>query len=114
MNTAAITAFLAEKVGPFRGISGDRLDVLVEGSRLASYEANETILHQGDAASHFGVILSGAVQVSVLSDNAVRQSLGQLNAGDTFNEMALMTGDAVLADFIAKSRCEVLHDSEKR
>ena len=34
--------------------------------------------------------------------------LGQLKAGDTFNEMALMTGDAVLADFIAESRCEVL------
>jgi acetate kinase len=31
-----------------------------------------------------------------------------LKAGDTFQEMALMTGDAVLADFIAESRCEVL------
>jgi len=108
MHTAAIAAFLAEKVGPFRGISGDRLNSLVEGSRLASYEANETILHQGDSATHFGVVLSGTIQVSVLSDSAVRQPLGRLNAGDTFNEMALMTGDAVLADFIANSRCEVL------
>ena len=31
-----------------------------------------------------------------------------MKAGDTFNEMALMTGDTVLADFIAESRCEVL------
>jgi acetate kinase len=31
-----------------------------------------------------------------------------VQAGDTFNEMALMTGDAVLADFIAESSCEVL------
>jgi acetate kinase len=31
-----------------------------------------------------------------------------LKAGDTFNEMALMTGDAVIADFIADSHCEVL------
>ena len=37
-----------------------------------------------------------------------RQSLGQLKAGDTFNEMALMTGEAVPADFIAESRCELL------
>jgi acetate kinase len=31
-----------------------------------------------------------------------------LKAGDTFNEMALMTGDAVFADFISESRCDVL------
>ena len=34
--------------------------------------------------------------------------LEQLKAGDTFGEMALMTGDAVVADFIAESRCEVM------
>ena len=45
---------------------------------------------------------------SVLGDGGTRQLLGQLKAGDTFGEMALMTGDAMLADFIAESRCEVL------
>ncbi len=43
-----------------------------------------------------------------MANGGTRQLLGQLKAGDTFNEMALMTGDAVLADFIAESRCEVL------
>ena len=54
------------------------------------------------------MVLSGTVAASVLGDGGTRQSLGQLKAGDTFGEMALMTGDAVLADFIAESRCEVL------
>ena len=31
-----------------------------------------------------------------------------MKAGDTFGEMALMTGNPLLADFIAESRCEVL------
>ena len=65
-------------------------------------------MHCGAEATHFGVVLSGTVHVSRLGDGGVRQSLGRLKAGDTFNEMALMTGDAVLADFIAESRCEVL------
>jgi acetate kinase len=108
MNAAAIVALLKEKVGALGGISSEHLQSLVEGSRVASFEANETILHQGDAASHFGVVLSGSIQVSVVGDRAARQSLGRLNAGDTFNELALMTGDAVQADFIADSRCEVL------
>ena len=80
----------------------------MEGSRVVSFEANEAIMHRGDEATHFGVVLSGTVHASALGDGGARQALGRLKAGDTFNEMALMTGDAVLADFIAESRCEVL------
>jgi acetate kinase len=108
MNTSAIASFLKDKVSPFRDISTERLQPLVEGSRVGSFEASETIMHQGDEATHFGVVLSGAIHASVLGDSATRQSLGRLNPGDTFNELAIMTGDAVVADFIAESRCEVL------
>src|SRR6185369_12393705 len=101
-------SFLKEKVAPFRDMSTERLQTLVDGSRAESFEANEAITHCGAEATHFGVVLSGAVNVSRLGDGGARQSLGRLQAGDTFNEMALMTGDAVLADFIAESRCEVL------
>jgi acetate kinase len=48
------------------------------------------------------------VTASVPGDGGTRQSLGQLHAGETFGEMALMTGETVLADFIAESRSEVL------
>src|SRR6516164_2803241 len=108
MNTSAIASFLRDKVDPFRDISSERLQPLVDGSRVRSFEASETIMHQGDEATHFGVALSGTIQVSVLGDGAMRQSLGRLEAGDTFNELALMTGDVVVADFIAESRCEAL------
>ncbi len=105
MNTAD---FLKQQVGVFKSFSPERLQVLVEGSRVASFEANQAIAYQGDEAAHFGVVLSGTLNASVLGDGGARQLLGQLKAGDTFQEMALMTGDTVLADFIAESRCEVL------
>src|SRR5262245_15984065 len=108
MNTSAIVSFLKDNVRPFRDFPAERLQPLVEGSRVRSFEASETIMHQGDAATHFGVALSGTISVSALGDGATRQSLGRLQAGDTFNELALMTGNAVVADFIAESRCEVL------
>ena len=54
MNTSVIASFLKEKVSPFRDISTERLQPLVEGSRVGSFETNETILHQGDEATHFG------------------------------------------------------------
>jgi acetate kinase len=108
MNTSAIASFLKDKVSLFRDFSTEHLQPLVEGSRVGSFEANETIMHQGDEATHFGVALSGTIHVSALGDSSVRQSLGRLKTGDTFNELAIMTGDAVLADFTAESRCEVL------
>src|SRR5262249_47447686 len=108
MNTSAIASFLKDKVSPFRDISAERLQPLVEGSRARSFEAGETIMHQGDEATHFGVVLSGTVHASALGDGDARQSLGRLQAGDTFNEPALMTGGPVVADLVAESRCEVL------
>src|SRR4029453_1280045 len=71
------------------------------------FEAKEAIAHQGSEATHFAVVLSGTVAASAVFDGE-RQSLGQLNAGETFGEAALVTGNPLLADFIAQSPCEVL------
>jgi acetate kinase len=109
MNTPIeVGQFLKTKVPLFAAFTDERLADLVGGSRVASFEANEAIVHCGEEAAHFGVVLSGTVAASVIGDGGTRQSLGQLTAGNTFGEMALMTGDTVLADFIAESRCEVL------
>lgn len=101
-------SFLKEKVGPFRDFSAERLQALVEGSRVGSFEANEAIIHLGSEATHFGVVLSGEINVSAPGNGGARQTLGCLHAGDTFNELALMTGDTVPADFIAGSPSMVL------
>jgi acetate kinase len=108
MKTAAVASFLKENSPSFREFPLERLQALVDASRVASFEANETVMHQGDEATRFGVVLSGAIEASIVGDGAIRQPLGQLKAGDTFNELALMTGDSVPVDFIALSRCEVL------
>jgi acetate kinase len=100
--------FLKQQVPLFKVFPDERLQQMVEGSRVASFEANEAIAHAGTAATHFGVVLSGTVSASAFSDGGARQLLGQLKAGDTFGEAALMTGNPLLADFIAASRCEVL------
>jgi acetate kinase len=105
MNT---TDFLKQHVGLFKDFPDARLKQLVEGSRTASFEANEAIAHCGDEAVHLWVVLSGTVAASVPGDGGVRQDLGQLKAGDTFGEAALLTGNPLLADFIAESRSEVL------
>ena len=53
-----------------------------------------------------GVLMSGTVAPGI-GDGGVRQLLGQLNAGDTLARRPV-TGDPVLADFVAESRCQVM------
>jgi acetate kinase len=99
--------FIKERVGLFKDFSAERIKELVDGSVVRPFEAKEAIAHQGSEATHFAVVLSGTVAASAVIDGE-RQSLGQLNAGETFGEAALMTGNPLLADFIAQSPCEVL------
>jgi acetate kinase len=103
-----VPVFLKQQVGLFKDFSDERLQKLANGSRIRSFEANEAVAHQGEEATHFYVVLSGTVTASVIGQDGRPQPLGRLKAGETFGEMALMTGDTVLADFIAESRCEVL------
>src|SRR4051812_21992178 len=100
--------FLKQQSEMFKDFSDERLQLLVDGSRVGSFEANEAIAHQGAEATHFSVVLSGTVAASVSGNGGGRQLLGQLKAGDTFGEAALMTGNPLIADIIAESRCEVL------
>jgi acetate kinase len=99
--------FIKERVGVFKDFNDVRIKELVDGSVVRSFEANEAIAYQGTEATHFAVILNGTVAASVVSDGK-RELLGQLKAGETFGEQALMTGDPSIADLIAESHCEVL------
>jgi len=108
LNTFAIATFLKENVRSFGDFSIEHLQALEKNSRVASFAAGEIVMYQGARATHFGVVLDGAIDVSVPSEDGVRQGLGRLTAGETFNELALLTGDAVLADFTAESDCKVL------
>jgi acetate kinase len=108
MSPIALTEFLKTRVVLFAVFSDERLDQLVHGSRVASFEPNEAIVHCGAEATHLGVVLQGVVAASAPADGGKRQQLGRLEDGSTFGELALMTGEAMLADLIAESRCEVL------
>lgn len=103
-----IRDFLKRQVGLFKAFSDDHLQQLVEGSRRASFETNEAIAHHGQEAAHFGVVLSGIVTASTGGNGGPPQRIGELRAGETFGEAALMTGNPLLADLVAESHCEVL------
>jgi len=103
-----ITSFLKSRVPVFAGFTAEQLRKLADGSRIASFEPDEAVVHYGARAMHFGVVLDGTIAASAIGDGGTRQELGRLEAGGTFGELALMTGDKMMADLIAATRCEVL------
>src|SRR5208282_6539931 len=103
-----IVRFLKSRVSLFAGFSEERLAKLVDDSRVVSFEPNEAVIEYGSEVAHLGVVLDGAIAVSVIADGGARQGLGRVEAAETFGELALMTGDKMPADLIAEARSEVL------
>lgn len=103
-----IPGFLKTNVSLFKHISENHLEDIIRGSRLISYEPKEAVVTFGEEASFLGVLLEGDLSVSVDTGNGMRKELRHLIAGDTFGEMALMSGEKTLVDIIAEIHCEVL------
>jgi len=79
MNT---TKFLKQSVGVVKDFLAERLQKLVAGSRIAAFAANESVVHHGAEAAHFGVVRSGTVSPSVGGNGGARQPLGLLKTGE--------------------------------
>ena len=100
--------FLKRRTAMFQAFSEERLQQIVEGSRAVSFETSQVIAHHGEQATHFGVVLTGTLTAYLPGNGHSPELLGELKAGETFGEAALMTGNPLLADVVAATPCEVL------
>ena len=53
-----------------------------------------------DRGKMFGVLISGHAEISMTDNTGTRSVVSQLNAGDVFGVLSLLTGDRVTADVI--------------
>jgi len=108
MNDSELRTFLQERVSLFHSFPAERVQEVVGGSRVVSFEPHEAILEFGEDATFLGVLLDGEASRSIVSNSGERQIVGRLQPGDVFGEMALMTGDKTTCDVIADTCCRVL------
>ncbi len=106
--TDHITDFLKTHVGLFQHLSDKHLADILRGSKAVSYEPNEVVVHFGEAAGFLGVLLEGELSVSALTDDGTPREIAHISTGGTFGEMALLSGDKFVYDYIAVKRCRVL------
>jgi acetate kinase len=108
MTAQEVTRFLAEKVRLFEGFAPEKIAAIVRDSEVRSFEGKEAIRACGDPGEEFGVLLSGCAEVSVTGPLGERTVISQLNDGDVFGEMSLLTGDRTVTDIVAANRCFAL------
>ncbi len=108
MTPLEVKQFLTEKVRLFEGFPAVKIDSIVADSVVRSFEGKEALRACGDPGEFFGVMLSGRAEVSVLGAYGERTVISELNDGDVFGEMSLLTGDCTLTDIIASNRVFVL------
>jgi len=101
-------AFLKNKVALLADFSDEQLRGLATHSEIITPGPGEVILHAGDEVHFLAIILEGKIEAAVLSDDGQQHSLGELVPGETFGEMALMTGDPGIADFISAGHSRIM------
>jgi acetate kinase len=109
MNAASSeVSFLKKSVPLLADFAHNQLEELARGSSVAVFESGEVVVHVGDELHFLGVVLEGKIAASVPTADGAQHSLGDLGPGETFGEMALLTGDPALADFRAAERSRVM------
>jgi len=108
MSEIDLKRFFLEQVPLFEHFPADKVEEIVLGSRLATYEGNEAILETGDEGTSIGVMISGHAEISLTDNTGTRSVIAQLAPGDVFGVLSSLTGDRLSADVIAGNRCFVL------
>lgn len=106
MNASDLALITAPGALLSRFSEGHRAEILA-GSQVKPYAPGECILRRGDEVHFLGLVLEGTIEGSV-THNAERHALGELGAGETFGDFALMSGETFAADLVARTVCRVL------
>jgi Fe-S-cluster-containing dehydrogenase component/CRP-like cAMP-binding protein len=62
-------------------------------ARLLEYLPGETIIEEGTwESSIFYILVDGVLEATVTGENGVRERVGEISAGNSFGEMALLSG----------------------
>lgn len=92
----------------FEPLSAHEKEAVAQSAIKAVYAPGELILRRGDAGDSMFVIYRGRVEVRLPTGDGQAQQVAELEHGDFFGEMALLTGEPRNADVIALVEVETL------
>ena len=92
----------------FRGLDADELRKLVMFAPVRRYKARTVIMEKGDAANALYVILEGRIRIFAQGDDEKELTLNELDVGQYFGELALITDKPRCASAITTTNARLL------
>ncbi len=97
-----------QKVALFRELDIKFLSKFVSSADLRIFKKNELICAEGDYEDTCCAILSGSVSIWVKNKNGEKVQVACLGAGETFGEIAALSGNPRIATIISDEFSEIL------
>lgn len=113
MNAPDLRTFLLTNVELFKDFPDEKLNPLITGSTIRTFEPKEAIIEYGEINRSFFVLLDGEAEVAVTDDSGDKHRLALIEQGDFFGEISLMTGNRSIVDVIGIRRCKTLFIPEQ-
>jgi CRP/FNR family cyclic AMP-dependent transcriptional regulator len=107
----ALNEFAIEALGRcrlFAGLDRDSLAAIARTMRSRRFRRGEVLFHEGDPGDALFIVVSGALKVTLPSEEGEEAILASLGRGDFLGELALLDGAPRSASAIALEASEVL------
>lgn len=98
---------MIEDIAFFAGLDQAQRAVLLQDAVTRHYRKGAIILGRDDASDYLFVIVSGSVE-AYIEEGGKRIIVNTIGAGETFGELAMLSGEPRSANIVATEDCEVL------
>ena len=99
---------MLENVSLLKGLNNAQLEELESTGRRRKYKKNNIILGKDDTSDHLLILISGYINAYVDDEDEKRIIVNTMTAGDSFGELAMLSGEKRSANIIAMEDCEVI------
>ena len=99
---------MLRSVALFKNLTGKLIGKIAEVAEYRAFPGGKTIIHEGDQGDSFYQIISGSARVFRVSEDGVDVTLNTLGPGESFGEMALLTGEPRSASVKTQKECGLL------
>ncbi|MGC8927421.1 MAG: acetate/propionate family kinase [Myxococcota bacterium] len=103
-----LLSILKERVELFKNFSDEKLDIIIDGSKIVTVEENEAVIEEEEKGRFLGVVLSGGVDILRVENDGSRKKISELNEFEIFGEIALMTNEKTVANVVGNRHSEIM------
>lgn len=98
---------------PFRSVSEEARQALLQSGQILSFKSGSLLFQHGEPGGSMFVVISGLIEVSVLTPDGRKISLNRLGPGHCFGEISMIDGMPRTADTVALGDARLLSISRE-